>query len=203
MIPTIPAHYEIMTDEDKRGYQELQKSLQSVFALAPRSSKIGDSFECVVERLRNYVLCGDRLTELRRSLVCGILWMGDVIAINTRQLCTVIGKCKSSVNSGLQFIGYTTIPTDAQIAAELARAFPFMRTNFSEIRQWTFRLMPTRHRNTSMINKPPMLEDFTRLTPSNLEIALEPLDLCPPAYLPDATLDLGPPDLFGTAVLFQ
>ena len=203
MIPTIPAHYDVLTEEDKRGYQELQKSLQSVFAMAPRSSKIGDSFEYVVKQLKNYVLCGDRPTELRRSLVCGIMWMGNVIAINTRQLCIAIGKCKSSVNSGLQFIGYTTIQTDVEIAAELARAFPFMRTNFGEMRQWTFRLMPPHHRDTVVTDSSPRFEEFTRLTASNLEIALEPLDLCTATCLPEATLDFSLPDLFGPAVMFQ
>lgn len=152
MSLTVPAHYDILTEEDKTGYQDLRRSLQSAFSLAPRSSKISDSFESVVDQLRRYVVCGDESAQLRRSLVCGIMWIDNVIAINTRQLCIVVGKCKSSVNSGFQAIGYTTVPTDANTATALTKAFPFMKADFGEMRQWTFRLMPTDTKPTNDIS---------------------------------------------------
>ena len=195
MGPTAPAHYDILTDEDKAGYQELRKSLQSAFSLAPRSSKISDSFESVVEQLRRYIICGDASAELRRSLVCGIMWIDNVIAINTRQLCIIVGKCKSSVNSGLQAIGYTTIPTDANTATALTKAFPFMKSDFGEMRQWTFRLMPAMHKDMTAYepsNFSPPPDDLPTSSHFSLDMdgMFEPISFQGSLVDTDFTLDL-------------
>ena len=209
MGPTAPAHYDILTDEDKAGYQELRKSLQSAFSLAPRSSKISDSFESVVEQLRRYIICGDASAELRRSLVCGIMWIDNVVAINTRQLCIIVGKCKSSVNSGLQAIGYTTIPTDANTATALTKAFPFMKSDFGEMRQWTFRLMPVTSKDMAAYepsNFSPPPDDLPLSSHFSLDMdgMLEPLAFQGQNLIaPDFSLDLPDFDSLPDAVFFD
>ena len=137
-----PAHYEILTEDDKIGYEALKEQFRTMFATAKRPAKLTDTFRTVVDELRNYITCGDRDAELRRSLVCGIMWIDDVLAINTRHLARIVGKCKSSINCGFQALGYTTIQDNATTAAALTRAYPFMKTDFHAIRQWTFRLSP-------------------------------------------------------------
>jgi hypothetical protein len=137
-----PNHFEVLTAEDVEGYRLVQQQLRDKFADAPRSSKIADSFRDVVDILRRYVMCEDKQTQNRRGLVCGIVWIGSVISINTRQLCKVIGKCKSSVNSGFHAIGYQKIDNCPVSTSALVNAFPFMRDNFTEARQWTFRKCP-------------------------------------------------------------
>ncbi|KAH0793345.1 potassium/sodium hyperpolarization-activated cyclic nucleotide-gated channel 1 [Histomonas meleagridis] len=71
--------------------------------------------------------------------------MEDHIVINTRQLQHIIGKCKSSINNGIQAIGYVLVQTTAEIASELGKLFPFLKSNFSEMRQWTVRKLVTKN----------------------------------------------------------
>jgi hypothetical protein len=71
--------------------------------------------------------------------VCGICWIPDGIAINTRQLRLLVGKCKSSINAMFQNIGYATIPTTRDYGTTLVELLPVLKDNFSELRKWTVR----------------------------------------------------------------
>ena len=87
--------------------------------------------------------------DFKRSLVCGIVWLKNGIAINTHQLSILINKCKSSINGSFQSLGYGTIPTGCGTSNELITTFPFMRTNFAELRQWTMRMKVTQKDNNN------------------------------------------------------
>lgn len=152
----VPAFFDQLTTEDKQKYEHLRCNIQEAFNTAPRSSRLCEYFDVVVNHLKSYVVCGDRQAELRRALVCGIMWIDNVVALNTRQLAITIGKCKSSINSGFTTLGYVTIPPDAHTVTEITKAFPFMRSNFTQMRQWTVRLLPPLDRPYQMCTK----EDF-------------------------------------------
>ena len=119
-----------------------------------KNSKICDNFQNVFDSIKRYVKSNQEAENIR-SLVCGILWVDDYIVINTRQLQHVIGKCKSSINNGIQAIGYVSIQTSADIAVILGKKFPFLKNNFSEMRQWTVRrLQKKEHIDTAEPSKP-------------------------------------------------
>ena len=146
----VPAFFDRLTTEDKQKYECLRCNIQEAFNTAPRSARLCEYFDVVVNHLRSYVVCGDRPSELRRALVCGIMWIDNVVALNTRQLAITVGKCKSSINNGFTTLGYVTIPPDAHTVTEIAKAFPFMRSNFAQMRQWTVRLLPPLERQYTM-----------------------------------------------------
>jgi hypothetical protein len=106
-----------------------------------------------------FVVSEDPLATQRRSLVCGIIWCRDAIAINTKQLCILLDKCKSSVNTGFTAIGYRTVLENPEVAVTLARTYPFMRSDFSQTRQWTFRSIPA-HRSGISFSALALLPDF-------------------------------------------
>jgi hypothetical protein len=95
-------------------------------------------FQIMMDQIRQYVI---RHTDddWKRSLVCGILWMPNAIAVSTRRLRRLMGKCKSSINHGFQSIGYETATMTSSHATELTRAFPALGRTCGEIRQWTIR----------------------------------------------------------------
>ncbi|KAH0792556.1 potassium/sodium hyperpolarization-activated cyclic nucleotide-gated channel 1 [Histomonas meleagridis] len=132
-----PAHWELLTPEDQHGYEMLQKALASP-ECKNRRNKSNETFIEVLNTIKNYVVRGDE-GDIKRSLVCGIVWLESGIAINTHQLSPLIHKCKSSINGSFQSLGYGTIPTGSDSSNELLSTFPFMRANFSELRQWTIR----------------------------------------------------------------
>jgi hypothetical protein len=119
------------------GYRELRKFIQP---LTRRASKdeTATKFQITLARIQQYVVRNDD-NDWKRSVNCGITWVGDAIAISTRQLSKLIGKCKSSINSGFRTLGYATVLTNLEHAALLTRVFPFMMDNSTELRQWTVR----------------------------------------------------------------
>ncbi|KAH0793632.1 potassium/sodium hyperpolarization-activated cyclic nucleotide-gated channel 1 [Histomonas meleagridis] len=98
--------------------------------------------------------------------------MNDYIVINTRQLQYIIGKCKSSINNGIQAIGYVLVPTTAEIAIELGKIFPFLKNNFSEMRQWTVRKLRTQEEVPVKVKQAPITEklDIFDFNPFNLNV---------------------------------
>jgi hypothetical protein len=133
----VPQYWDQLSSADKAGYQTLQNEVSSLITNSGRS-QFCKIFEKIVERIKSYIEIGDG-QEWRRSLVCGIVWLDQVVALNTRQLITLIGKCKSSINSGFQSMGYHTIAMETEAAVALARLFPFIKGSFAETRQWTLR----------------------------------------------------------------
>lgn len=78
--------------------------------------------------------------DWKRCLVCGICWIQNSVAINTRQLGLLIDKCKSSINGSLQKMGYNTLQSREESSAYLVEAIPFLLNNYMELREWTVRL---------------------------------------------------------------
>ena len=134
-----PMYYQCLNARDQMEYNNLRNEIAKTIATSGRSH-FCKSFGAIVNVIEKYVV-RHNTDDNKRSLVCGIVWMNnkEILALNTRQLTTLIGKCKSSVNAGFQSIGYSTVPMEAEPAAELAGTFPFLRESFGLMRQWTLR----------------------------------------------------------------
>lgn len=132
-----PMYWDLLSSTDQYEYKKLQYEIQTIIEKNTKS-RISKVFDKIIAKIQLYITKGDT-NDKNRSLVCGILWIGDSIAINTRQLSVCIGKCKSSINSGFISIGYETVPAGPATTSSLLETYPFMRSNFSETRQWTFR----------------------------------------------------------------
>ena len=132
-----PQYIELLTKDDQEQFHLLQRDINSI-VLKNGRSKFCSIFSEIVKKIKSFVVRNDS-GDNARSLVCGIVWMDEIIAINTRQLIHTINKCKSSINSGFQAIGYTTVQMDPETAVNFVHRFPFMKENFCETRQWTLR----------------------------------------------------------------
>lgn len=138
MNPMIPSYWNLLSYEDKINYLTLQKKF-STSDLKSKRNKSNSAFIETLDILKKFIIRNDQ-NDLKRALVCGIVWLKNGIAINTHQLSLLINKCKSSINGSFQSLGYGTIPTGCGTSNELITIFPFMRTNFAELRQWTMRM---------------------------------------------------------------
>ncbi|KAK8866480.1 hypothetical protein M9Y10_009444 [Tritrichomonas musculus] len=132
-----PQYFDLLPESDKKEYIELRNQLFDP-KYKNRRNKSHEAFREVVQSIEKFVVKHDG-NDWKRSLVCGIIWLDQSIAINTHQLRLLVDKCKSSINGSFQDLGYKTVPTGADSAKELITKFPFMRNNFSELRQWTIR----------------------------------------------------------------
>jgi hypothetical protein len=96
--------------------------------------------ECLTQ-IRGFAIRDDADDKLR-SVVCGVFWLPDGVAINVRQLRLLMGKCKSSVNSSLQKIGFSVTLRRTEIVGVITSHLPFLLDHPAELRKWTIRRRP-------------------------------------------------------------
>lgn len=133
----VPLHWQLLTDSDKKAYLELRKFIHPLTIRTTRK-KLAARFNFILQQIFHYIARSPE-NAWKRSLCCGVSRVGIDIAVSTRQMCTLLGKCKSSINGGFQALGYEVVPTSTQHATELMKTFPFMMENCAEMRQWTIR----------------------------------------------------------------
>ena len=133
-----PKYWDLLSTDDKASYEVMRGTLSSP-SCKNRRNKSLETFTEIIDTIHNFVVRNDS-DDWKRALVCGACWLGkNAIAINTRQLRLLIAKCKSSINGSFQQMGYSTVPTGAESSSSLIKYFPFLKDNFSELRQWTVR----------------------------------------------------------------
>lgn len=136
-VSSLPNYFDRLSDEDKKTYICLRGAFSQP-SCKNRRNKSSETFNEIVKALKAFVVQNNS-GDVDRALVCGICFLGEAIAINTRQLRLLISKCKSSINGSFQALGYGTVPSGSDCTAALIRFFPFLKDNFSELRQWTIR----------------------------------------------------------------
>jgi hypothetical protein len=72
-----------------------------------------------------------------RSLLVGVAFAGPFVCVNTRQLKTLIGRCKSSINGSFHQLGYYSVKAKANNC--LLSILPSLVKEAALMRQWTVR----------------------------------------------------------------
>jgi hypothetical protein len=124
-------------DYDRQRYHELrfffrqqQKDLMRDRRVAPFSGELATILSYV-----DHAPAG----RDKRCIVCGIACGGPVICVNAQQLKHLIGRCKSSINSGFQQLGYEVMRDRAAGRDAIFAIIPELRADPGAIRQWTVR----------------------------------------------------------------
>lgn len=130
-------HCNILDSDDLRDYLILRNKFLSEIAKSPRGEKI-EVFTNRLNEIRRYVVRNDG-NDWKRSFATGIIFLGDSIAINIKQLINLLGKCKSSINGSLHQLGYVARPASKESDEELLNTVPFFSENRREIKKWTIR----------------------------------------------------------------
>lgn len=133
-----PQYFNLISKEDQDKYSNLRSTLSSHVCRNRRGKRL-ETFAEMLNAIQIFCIRGDS-DDWKRCLVCGVCWIPNGIAINTRQLGLLIDKCKSSINGSLQKMGYTTLQSRSESSAPLIEAIPALKSNFAELRQWTVRL---------------------------------------------------------------
>ena len=136
-IQKYPDYWELLSEQDKNEYQALKVTFNTGSIKRNRGHRI-ETFDGILGAIHQYAEKGQD-TDWRRFLVCGVCWIENAIAINTRQLRILISKCKSSINGSLQKLGYYTNTSHSESWKILFSRIPLLKDNYPEIRQWTIR----------------------------------------------------------------
>ena len=149
----VPQLWWRLSDADKCQYACLKAAISSTALRSQRNRRIS-AFTEALSAIKAFVLRGDKDDNLR-SLVCGICWLDEGIAINTHQLKRLLSKCKSSINGSLQKLGYTTSLGRTESAAAMVSVWPLLRENNAELRKWTVRKRDENHMYQDKLDSPP------------------------------------------------
>jgi hypothetical protein len=74
-----------------------------------------------------------------RTVMVGVCFAGPFIGVNTRQLKNFIGRCKSSINSSLQQLGYVALKTKSKARTCILSIIPSLINDQNILKQWTIR----------------------------------------------------------------
>jgi hypothetical protein len=135
MSMRLPHNFERLTDPDKGQYRWLQAKFHDPSSKNRRGGAI-QQFNALLQEIKAFIVRGDN-DDQTRSLVCGLCWLSDTLAVNTSQLSLMTNRSKSSINGSLGLMRYQPIP--GLIDAALITDFPHLKNITAEIRKWTVR----------------------------------------------------------------
>ena len=126
-----------MPDDDVRAFECLREAFAKKQSSLKEDRHIA-SFPQEIQSIINFV---ERRYDGReaRAINAGFICNGSFLCVNTRQLKAFISRCKSSINSSLQQLGYTSLKTKAKAHECLLSAIPCLSNDLETARQWTVR----------------------------------------------------------------
>ena len=134
----LPNFWNLLSELDRYQYNMLRASFSAAQCNKNQRNKRVENFTETLEAIKRYCCRGDA-NDWRRSLVCGVCWLPEGIAINTRQLKILIFKCKSSINGSLHKMGLSVNLGRTEAANAIVMSIPYLKDNLNELRQWTVR----------------------------------------------------------------
>lgn len=138
MLGQTPNHWHLLCNEDQEHYMVLHEEFQHDLGKSRKGERL-DLFVSRVRKIHSFVERGDG-NEWKRSLVCGIFFMQNALAINIQQLRLLMNKCKSSINGALLQLGYSVQPQISTVSSDLASAVPPNYRDVYELKKWTIRV---------------------------------------------------------------
>jgi hypothetical protein len=97
-----------------------------------------DSFTDRLMKIRHFIEY--RIDDdWKRSLVCGVFFLPNGLAMNIQQLRMLLGRCKSSINGSLQQLGYMAEPQSQGVNQEFVMRIPARSRDANELKKWTIR----------------------------------------------------------------
>ncbi|KAH0792742.1 potassium/sodium hyperpolarization-activated cyclic nucleotide-gated channel 1 [Histomonas meleagridis] len=133
----MPKYFETLSPEDQEEYKKLRAILSSKDCRNNRGQRL-TKFSEMLSAIQKFCIRNDQ-NDSNRCLVCGICWLPNGIAINTRQLRLLIDKCKSSINGSLQRIGFSAVSMKDDSYNKLYAVIPQLKNNYKETREWSIR----------------------------------------------------------------
>jgi hypothetical protein len=138
--PSHPAYWFLLSDSDKAQYRKLQQ-LMDPLSIRTTRDQASVKFQIILSSIHRFAVRRDG-DDWRRCLVCGMGFLHQAIAVNTRQMSALTGRCKSSINASFQELGYLSGIMSRQLMVALVHIFPNLARNCSETREWTIRQLP-------------------------------------------------------------
>ena len=137
------------------------------------------TFSEKIAEIKNFIQTGGQ-NEWRRALACGICWIPSGIAVNNRQLCSLLKISNSDLNRSLKKIGFVA---SARPFGDLCKVIPAIETDQSLAREWSIRSYSPITPQPLLTEEIPHSKSYTFSSPSIEEATLD-LPQTIPLYSP-------------------
>ena len=127
-----PVYYRQLNNIDQQNYNILRNNF-----IEEHSKSHSITITNILAQIKNFIIKNDSMDGVR-SLVTGICWINDSIAINFRQLRLLTSICKSNLQSALLNQGYRLVKSRSSLIKSLTEKIPDITYNAQETREWTF-----------------------------------------------------------------
>ena len=136
--PSLPGTYwSQLTLEDKMEFLKLRTKLHETQKASMKDRRLV-SFSNEMATILKFLERDERCRE-QRCVLSGVAFAGPYICVNTRQLKSFLGRCKSSINGSLQQLGYVAVRTKSKARACVLAVMPILANDPNLLRQWTVR----------------------------------------------------------------
>ena len=136
--PTInPVFWDKLSAEDKAEFNSLKNQFHQNFNSYGKDRRVVTFANELMSVLK--FIDRDSMHREERSILTGVCFAGPLICVNTRQLKTFLGRCKSSINGSLQQMGYIALRTKAKARNCIISILKPLSNEPSILRQWTVR----------------------------------------------------------------
>ena len=136
--PSLPAVYwRQLTTSDQVEFLKLRTRLHQSQKSSVKDRRLV-TFSHEMEAVLSF-LDSRREGRDQKCVLAGIAFAGPFICVNTRQLKSFLGRCKSSINGSFQQLGYVAVRTKSKAKACVLSVLPILANDQNLLRQWTVR----------------------------------------------------------------
>lgn len=126
-----------LSQADKTEFQRLRANFYQNQRTSCKDKKIV-TFSNELLSILKYIEHSEAGRE-NRTVMVGVCFAGPFIGVNTRQLKNFLGRCKSSINSSLQQLGYVALKTKSKARTCILSILPCLINDQNILKQWTIR----------------------------------------------------------------
>ncbi|OHT13086.1 hypothetical protein TRFO_03525 [Tritrichomonas foetus] len=135
---TLPAAYwNQLSQSDKTEFLKLRNRLHQSQKTSVKDRRLV-SFSNEMTTILRFLEQSESGRE-QRCILAGVAFAGPFICVNTRQLKSFLGRCKSSINGSFQQLGYVAVRTKSKAKTCVLSVLPSLSSDPNLLRQWTVR----------------------------------------------------------------
>ena len=131
------AYWSKLSQEDKLEFQRLRTNFHRSQKISSKDPRLV-SFSNELHTILKFIEHSESGRECR-TVLAGVAFAGPFICVNTRQLKSFLGRCKSSINGSFQQLGYVAIKTKSKARSCVLAILPSLVNDQNILRQWTVR----------------------------------------------------------------
>ncbi|OHT14800.1 hypothetical protein TRFO_42883 [Tritrichomonas foetus] len=170
-INSLPQNWQLLNHTDLEEYLKLRLQNEEDTTKSKKGERI-DTFNNRLDQIRKYIE-RDLENQWKRSLICGVIFLHDGVAIHIQNFKMLLARCKSSINGSFQQMGYAAIQCNPSAAQEIVQKIPYFAKYPGELKKWTFREFKNEQNHPQIEKKKPFIIELPKKKMSNFDLPVK------------------------------